>query len=216
MTFENMVELVKSSHTDASVTLIKSLLNSNLKRFCKENRLLTGKQALVEVGSTPTYTDQTAAQIAAMTGKAAMKGSGAYFGTLATDTDFVTGVQYLNSSYQPLYVPNVDMPWYMDGKKNLWFGYADTTALSDGISGVVVEYIAIPATLSLDTDTPAMPEDFHEAIPYMVMMKLFGNANDMSRMGFYRQQYNDLRLQAKMWALQRNQISPDTVVQHEM
>jgi len=215
MTFENMVEMVKSSHPDASVTLIKTLINTNLKKFCTENRLLRGKQALLEVGTTPTYTTQTAAEIAAMTGKAVMKGNGSYFGTLATDINFVTGVQYLNSDKRPLYVPDVDMPWYMDGKKNLWFGYSDTTALTEGISGIVVEYIAIPATLSLESDVPTFPEDFHEAIPYMVMMKLHGNANDMARMGFFRQQYNDLRLQAKMWAIQSYQISPDTVVQYD-
>lgn len=215
MTLENMVEMVKMAHADANVTLIKALLNAANKDFAKECRLIRKAQALVEVGVTPTYTVQTAAQIAAMTGKAAMFANGSYFASLATDLDTVYGIEFLDAAKKPLTTREVICPWFMSAG-NLWFGGDSDATLPSPISGVLMRYYAVPATLSLDTDEPSYPADFHEAVPWAVLRKLYGAMNDQSRMGFYRGEYDRVRRSAKMWSNQHQAVSPGNVELHDM
>ena len=52
----------------------------------------------------------------------------------------------------------------IDPQKNLYFGITPNAAYTVGY-----EYYRTPVTLSADTDTPAMPDRFHELIAYRAL-----------------------------------------------
>jgi hypothetical protein len=71
----------------------------------------------------------------------------------------------------------------IDPQKNLWFGIVPDLAYT-----IVYEYFRTPITLVNDSDTPAMPDRFHNLIAYkalraygifMAAPEVIGRADDM-------------------------------------
>jgi hypothetical protein len=114
---------------------------------------------------------------------------------------FISEILFRNSDGE--YIDN-GLTYKIDLDK-LMFGDSEGEMISTFPSDITtIELVCIltPATLTASTDTPSIPSRFHQAITYGILRSMYGIGKTalLQNAGWYRSEYERLRLEARRYA----------------
>lgn len=190
MTFQHMQELVKMNFAETPLTMIQSLLNSAYKEFAHDSRILTYREDIYNNSSQVTY-------------------------TFTTGTDFtypvdqIIRVECLSSANEPVDEP----PQFVieDGQLRFYSYNGEVlTSMPSDVAKIYVRYSYIPADLSTDISSPAIPTEYHQAIVDRVLQQLNAARGNYTGAQYHQGEYYKLFIKAAQRAnMKSNRTTSD-------
>jgi len=200
MTVLNIIEQVEQLFPELGRTQILLDIDSSQKEFADNTKILTKQGQLSGISTNISW-------------------------ALPSDCVEVYDIELYGSDDMELYLDEEDLTYHIDRDVITFLDEDDDslTRLPSAISYAYLDYVYRPASITLETDSLSIPEDFHEGILAKVLSKYYARfpqqiitsggvikAVDLKMVSYWESVYDKQRIEAKRWVnVNKNNIGSE-------
>jgi hypothetical protein len=189
MTVLYAIEQVEQLFPKVGRTQIIGELDKAQKEFVNDTKILTKRSALTSISTNTSW-------------------------TLPTDCIEVLGVELYDSTGLEVYLDEVSLTYMISNGVITFYSTEDTliTGIPTSVTYIYLDYVYVPTSLTVETDTFTIPEDFHEAVLDRVLAKFYARfpqpvvtqngsviTIDTRSIQYWNSEYNKKRIEGKKW-----------------